>query len=222
MTVVLRNVFGPARLVAFTWLAGAGLLGTAFMLRIHLVQAHWLGLVVLFWLAPLALYDMQRQEVPHMACVAMPCAAAVVYALSVGAWQLGAVAGLAVAASERHAIRDARKERLIFILALPLACIAALASGEAAPGAIAVLGFWLAYELGWWAGADAIVAITLAILWPDIRWLVALGAAHLGAAICLHMLRWWRVRSAGSSRSPVPGLPVICLAALLYVAWSWS
>ncbi len=221
MTVALRDVFGSGQMVALAWLVGVGALGAAIMLRVGVVQAHWPELAVLIWLAPLALYDLRRKEVPHMACVAGPCLAAVVHAFSAGAWQLGAVAGLAVAASERHAIRDARLQRGLFIVALPLASVLALTSGEAAPGAIAVLGFWLAYELGWWAGADAVVAITLAILWPDIRFLAVLGTAHVGVAVCMRVMRWLRrARPMVFSRNPVPGLPVICLAALLYVAWS--
>ena len=220
MTVVLRKVYRSAYLVAFAWLVGAAALGTAFTLRVRVVQAHWLELAVLIWLAPLALYDLRRREVPHIACVAVPCLAALFHSFAAGVWPLGAVGVLAIAASERHAIRHARVGRWIFVLALPLTCVLALVSGEAVPGVFAVLGFWLAYELGWWAGVDAVVAITLAILWPDIRLLAVLGTAHMGVAVCMYVMRWWRsARPEIFTRDPVPGLPVIYLAALMHLVW---
>ena len=159
-----------------------------------------------------------------MACVAVPCAAAVVYSFLKGAWPVGVTALLAVAASERGVLRHVRIERWLFSGALILGGSLALSSGAAVPGGFAVLGFWLAYEVRWWAGADALAAMTLALLWPEIRLLLALGVAHMGAAVCIHMFRLLRSRTIGLRFSPVPGLPVIFLAVLLRTAWSpgWS
>jgi hypothetical protein len=168
-----------------------------------------------------------------MACVAVPCAAAVVYSFLKGAWPVGVIALLAVAASERRVLRHARFERWLFSGALILGGAVALASGEAVPGAFAVLGFWLAYEAGWWAGADALAAMTLALLWPDIRLLVVLAVTNLGAALVIPIVRLLRRadRVAGahlwlfsrqqikSGASQAPGLPSIALAVALLIAW---
>ena len=35
-------------------------------------------------------------------------------------------------------------------------------------GALAVIGFWIAWELNWWGGADAVTAITLCLIWPTV------------------------------------------------------
>ena len=222
MAVFFRNLPKPALLVALAWIAGVVVLGAAYALPVRAVQEFWLELAVLIWLAPLALYDLRRKEVPHMACVVVPCFAAVVHAFAVGAWQLGAVGALAIAASERDAIRHMRARRWLLCVALTLACLLALGSGEVTPGAIAILGFWVAYELGWWAGADALVAITLALLWPDIRLLVLLGIVHIGVAVSIHVLRWWRgARLTIFGLERVPGLPVIYLTVLLRALWSF-
>ncbi|MCC7359924.1 MAG: hypothetical protein IT317_10630 [Anaerolineales bacterium] len=209
------------------WLVGAAALAIAAMQGI--AKANLLELAVLIWLAPLALYDLRRKEVPHMACVAVPCLAAIVYSLAGGIWQLSAAAAIAVVASERSFVRDVRVRRWLFSVALAVACLLVLDSGEAAPGAIGVIGFWLAFELGWWAGADAVVAITLALLWPGVELLVAIAAAHLGIMVILWLARKLRVvceriqggqssmhlQSNAGPGTTLPGLPIITLAVVL-------
>jgi hypothetical protein len=205
------------------------LLGAALLLEMRAAHAYWLELLVLLWLVPLAVYDLQRKEVPHMASVGVPCLAAMVFAVAVGAWQVSAVAALIVAVSERDAIRSRRARRWLLVATLLIVCLLVVASGEAAPGAIAVLGFWLAYELGWWAGADAMAAIALALLWPSTWLLVALAGAHLAVwpfvwlARNLHALPrrdgngdvGMRLRPHTSHGTTFPGLPVITLTVIL-------
>ncbi len=41
-------------------------------------------------------------------------------------------------------------------------------------GALAVIGFWIAWELNWWGGADAVTAITLCLIWLTLDYLLAL------------------------------------------------
>ena len=36
------------------------------------------------------------------------------------------------------------------------------------------MGFWIAWELNWWGGADAVTAITLCLIWPTLDYLLAL------------------------------------------------
>ena len=229
MAAILRSLDQPTRLVGTGWLAGAMLLGTALLLEMRAAHEYWLELLVLVWLAPLAVYDLHRKEVPHMACVGVPCLAAMVYAVAIGTWQLSAVAVLVITASERDAIRSRQSRRWILVVSLLIVCLLVLASGEAAPGAIAVLGFWLAYELGWWAGADAMVAIALALLWPSIWLLVTLAGAHLAVWAVVWLARnlqasprrdgdgdvGMRLRPHTSHGTTFPGLPVITLTVIL-------
>ena len=114
------------------------------------------------------------------------------------------------------------------IKALPAAVLGGFAS---LPGAFAVLGFWLAYELGWWAGADALAAITLALLWPDVRMLVALAIGHLALALVMR-LGWSglgapaigrprHLDEAELERLGAPGLPALVLAVAVLAGWQW-
>lgn len=233
MESALGRALSPARLVILAWLGGAVTLLLALALDLAHTQERWQELAVLIWLAPLAAYDMRHREVPHMACVAVPCAAALVYSFLKGAGTVGAIALLAVAASERRVLRHARMERWAFSSALIMGGLLALASGEAAPGAFAVLAFWLAYEAGWWAGADALAAITLALLDQRVHLLITMGVAHGVALLAVQIARVQRLgrtRKAGTSRSQdiepdppsrttVPGLPVIALTAVLLSIW---
>ncbi len=229
MAASLRSLDQPVRLVGTGWLAGAMLLGIAFLLEMRAAHEYWLELLVLVWLVPLAVYDLQRKEVPHMACVGVPCLAAMVYAVAAGTWQVSVVGALVVAASERNAIRSRQARRWLLVATLLIVCLLVLASGEAAPGAIAVLGFWLAYELGWWAGADAMAAIALALIWPSIWLLVSLAGAHIAVWAVVWLARnlqaslrrdgngdvGMRLPPHTSHGTTFPGLPVITLTVIL-------
>lgn len=219
MAALLRRLDQPTRIVGLGWWAGATLFAAALLLDFSAAHKYPLEWLVLIWLTPLAVYDLQRKEVPHMACVGMPCLAAMVYAVVAGAWQVSVVAALVIAASERDAVYGRKARRWVLISTISFVFLLIVASGDAAPGAIAVLGFWLAYELGWWAGADALAAITLALVWPDVRLLVSLGVAHLAVAGVRLGVRVLLMRSLAAGGTQVPGIPVIGLAALLLLAW---
>lgn len=179
----------------------------------------------LAWLAPLALYDWRKRAVPHIAFVAIPCGLAIITAWLHGMWMLGAVALLVVGVSERRQL-PGPFAALFLSLALPGAVGLIVVSPIAQlPGVLAILGFWAAYELGWWAGADALAAITLAVAWPDIQWLVSLAAAH--GAMSLALPRGQipgyprRLSPAELDQVGVAGLPAIALAAGIYILWQW-
>lgn len=229
MVTILRRLDQSTRLVGLAWVAGFMVFAVGVMLEMSAVRKYWLELLVLGWLVPLAVYDLQRKEVPHMACVGVPCLAAMVYAVATGTWQVSVVGALAVAASEREAFRSRRARRWLLVATLLIICPLVLASGEAAPGAIAVLGFWLAYELGWWAGADTLAAIALAMLWPSIWLLVTLAGAHLAVWLVVWLARnlrasprrvenghrYMHLRPNTSYGTAIPGLPVIALTVIL-------
>jgi hypothetical protein len=235
MEIVLQHALSPARLVILAWLGGTVTLLFALALDFSQAQELWLELAVLIWLVPLAVYDLRRQEVPHITCVAVPCLGAVVYSFLSGTWPVGVITLLAVGASERRVLRNERVERWLFSGALAQGGLLTVVSGEATPGAFAVLGFWLAYELAWWAGADALVAITLALLWPDIKLLSALGVAHIGASLTYSVYRLvCRTKSHSHARmapchlrgqelypNPIPGLPIIGFAVSLLTVWEF-
>src|SRR5262245_47055109 len=108
MAAFLRNLDQPTRLVGLGWGAGATLLAVALTLDVSAAHKYPLEWLILIWLTPLALYDLQRKEVPHMACVGVPCLAAMVCSVVAGTWQVSVVAALVIAVSERRIIRDSR------------------------------------------------------------------------------------------------------------------
>jgi hypothetical protein len=206
------------------WLAA--LIGTVLLMTMVLLRKASLpDFAPLAWLIPLAVYDLRKREVPHIAFVAVPCGLAVLTVFLRGDWTLGALTLLVVAASERHHLPKPFGA-IAFGVAL-IGCVALLffTPFEQTPGAIAIIGFWLAYELGWWAGADALAAMTLAAMWPDVRLLVSLAAAHMVTAIFLHKGRVVtfprRLAADELERIGVAGMPAIALGAAMFSLWQW-
>lgn len=178
-----------------------------------------LFVLALLWLVPLALYDARYRAVPHIAFVAAPCALAMGYAAWRGDWALALIALIAVGASERHRLPAAWGRRVGFIAGL-LAAIGLVtwAAPASLAGALAITGFWLCFEIGWWAGADALVAITVALLWPNVMLLVSLAVAHLGLSIIRgRLIRLPRMLSLTELEAlGEPGLPALALSVLIY------
>jgi hypothetical protein len=170
--------------------------------------------------------------VPHIAFVAVPLAVAALAGAWRGGWTLALMAITFVAMTERARLRPAlHRPALAGGLAVCVGLFV-LSPFELAPGAISLIGFWLAYELGWWAGADTLAAMALALLWPDdIRLLVSLAVAHVVAALAAHfciqrkspLLLLPRKLSADELAAVgVPGLPAIALTAALFAIWKAS
>jgi hypothetical protein len=192
-------------------------------------NSMWVDGLALLWLAPLAFYDLRHRAVPHITTVALPCLLAMIYAANAGTWQLSVLAVTTVLITERYRLRSRRLQPIAFACAVVTSTVLVACSGADAPGAMAIVGFWIAYELGWWAGADALAAITLALVWPDVRLLVSLAAAHLALAL---LARWarrsasptlsWKIRRMDAEeleRSGAPGLPAMVLAVAMMAAW---
>ncbi len=194
---------------------------------VFIVTRAWLPLAVGLWLTPLAVYDLRYKEVPNTGVVLLPLAAAAAGTAWSGNWALAALAGVVVAASERDRLPAALARRVLFFIAGAAAGgLLFLVWPDSLPGAFAILAFWLMYEMRWWAGADALVAITLALLWPDLRLVAALGLAHLLLAPLLRgpaaLLRLGRPRVLTNSELDevaVPGLPALALTAMLTGLW---
>ena len=50
---------------------------------------------------------------------------------------------------------------------------------------LAIIGFWAAWELKCWGGADAVAAITIVVIYPEITFILAFLTVHLIATIGL-------------------------------------
>lgn len=167
------------------------------------------------WLTPLAAYDQRFRQVPHMAWVAGPALLAMAIAAARGDWALSLMGLVSVAASERW--RHTAWQRGLVLLAglLGGGWLLTEVAGPRLIGAAALLGFWMMFELGWWAGADALIALTLTLLWPTAAMVVAIGIAHLVWALVLG--RDWRLPRPLSAQELAacgqPGIPALALAA---------
>lgn len=219
------------------WL-GVGFLPATIAAVLHylLGRVTFIEVIVLAWLVPLALYDLAYHEVPHMAFAVVPCLAGMIYVTLHGDWTLAGVAAVVIAASERNHLPI----KLLRFLAVIVSVLTSLglvlaADPNVIAGVLLVIFFWFAYEMGRWAGADALVAITLTLLWPDLRFTLLFAIAHLALAVVFRPALLKHLAAPGNAfqkllafhplspdeleRVGNPGLPPLALAVALLVIW---
>lgn len=221
----------------------AAWLGASFLPAIIAAMLHYLlgrvtfiEIIVLAWLVPLALYDLAYHEVPHMAFAVVPCLLGMIYVAWRGDWTLAGVAAMVIAASERHHLPLKFLRSFVVMVAVLTALGLILAADpKVIAGVLLVIFFWFAYEMGRWAGADALVAITLALLWPDLRFTLLFAIAHLALAVVFrpallnhlaapgnafqNLLAFHPLSTGELERVGNPGLPPLALAVALLVIW---
>ena len=171
--------------------------------------------VIVVWLAIVSWFDLRKGEIPHSAWVIVPLVFAGAYRAWQGDWQLVVLATLVALVSERE--RLARwihlEETGRVITWLPLILLALFWSAQQAPlPALSILGFWVAWELGWWGGADAVTAITLMLVLPGTDFYIALFGCHAVVALGLTVFTYKQERKVKLHR--LPGLPIMLLAVL--------
>jgi hypothetical protein len=180
----------------------------------------WMTIPVLTWLATISWFDVKKREIPHSAWVIIPLACAMVYRLIMGDWQLVVLAVLVSLVSERS--RLAKMTNLPFdgwsFWIPPLFLLAYWGIFANTVGTLGILGFWIAWELHCWGGADAVACIALVLLWPNIAFVIALLSVHLVAAIAAtiySLLREHRLHLHN-----LPGLPLLLATFLVYLIFS--
>lgn len=167
----------------------------------------WLAAVAVPWLAVLSWMDIRTRRISHMAWVGLPFLAACLFRLVTGDGWLAGLALLAALASERERISFLRGTALVNWAGAGL--LLCLLAGEQSMGCMAVLGFWLGWEGKVWGGADALAAIVLAMLWPDVYLVLSLVGAHLWVVTGLAVVRRsWRVGF-------IPGMPALLITVLI-------
>ena len=175
--------------------------------------------VVTLWLILVSWFDLRKGEVPHSAWVIVPLVAAGVYRVWQGGWQLMALAALVILVSERQRLGQWLHfpEVSRIVTWLPLLFLAVYWSVQISPlAAFAVVGFWAAWELGWWGGADAVSAIALSLVWPDPSFFLAFFSCH--AIVALGLMAFTYKEEKKVKFHQVPGLPIMLLAVLCF---SW-
>jgi hypothetical protein len=78
--------------------------------------------------------------------------------------------------------------------------------------ALAIIGFWAAWELKWWGGADAVAAITITLIYPEIAFILAFLIVHVIATIMLSIRSLIKEKTVRLHR--IPGLPLILIAVI--------
>lgn len=169
--------------------------------------------VVVTWLAAVSWFDLRKGEVPHSAWVVVPLVFAGAYCIWLGNWQLAALAGLVSIISERQRISQLLHFQEIgrVLTWLPLLFLAIYWNAQSSPvTAMSIVGFWVAWELGWWGGADAVSAIALTLVWPDNTFFIAFFGCHAVVALGLMAFTYKEEKKVKAHR--LPGLPIMLLA----------
>ena len=173
------------------------------------------GLVVT-WLGIVSWFDIRKNEIPHSAWVVIPLIGAGLYRIWQGDWALVLLAVLVAAVSERYRISQAFgwEELSRIITWLPLLFLGAFLSIQSSPlSALAIIGFWAAWELKWWGGADAVSAITICLIWPGIFFIMSFLVIHLIVVIALGLVSMVREQKIKLHR--LPGLPILLASVLI-------
>ena len=196
---------------------------------------NWAGLLpyglALVWLTPLAGYDIRRREVPHIAWVGIPALLMAVVALMRGDWPLATLTGITMLASEAPRLGKGVQRAAWILAAISVPFLIMATRPEALAGALFIVGSWIMFELSWWAGADALAAMALALLWPNMTLLVCVALGH---GLWGVIWRWLRPRTDRAkpargrslrkltpeelSAVGAPGLPSLALATAGYLA----
>jgi hypothetical protein len=174
------------------------------------------GLVVV-WLGIISWFDIRKNEIPHSVWVIIPLIGACFYRTWQGNWALVLLTILVAAVSERERISQlfGWEEIGKMITWFPLLFLGVYLSIQTSPfAALAIIGFWVAWELKCWGGADAVAALTIILIYPEVTFILAFLGIHVIAALGL------AIRSLLKSKSvklhKIPGLPLLLLAILSY------
>ena len=181
-----------------------------------LIFMDWIIFVfVVTWLGIVSWFDIRKNEIPHSAWVVIPLIGAGLYRIWQGDWALVLLAVLVAAVSERYRISQAFgwEELSRIITWLPLLFLGAFLSIQSSPlSALAIIGFWAAWELKWWGGADAVGAMTIILIYPEITFILAFLIVHAITAIMLTIRSLIKEKTARLHR--IPGLPLILIAVI--------
>jgi hypothetical protein len=168
--------------------------------------------VVSLWLAIVSWFDLRKGEVPHSAWIMVPLLAAGTYRAWLGGWQLVVLAALVTLVSERQRFAQLVRfqEAGRMLTWLPLLFLALFWAIQIYPlTAFSIVGFWIAWELGWWGGADGVSAITLSLVWPGTQFFLAFFGCH--SMIALGMMAFSYKAEKKVKLHRVPGLPIMLL-----------
>ena len=174
-------------------------------------------ILVVVWLGIVSWFDIRKSEIPHSAWVIIPLIGACFYRTWQGNWALVLLTILVAAVSERERISHlfGWEEIGKMVTWFPLLFLGIYLSIQTSPfAALAIIGFWAAWELKWWGGADAVSAITLNLINPNTTYILAFLVVHVIAMLVLTFISL--VKSKSVKLHQIPGLPLLFLSVIFY------
>ena len=169
----------------------------------------------LIWLALISWFDIRTRQIPHSAWVGIPFLLGLIYRAMNGGWDLSLLALVVVLASERKfgsSYRYLRNLRSIYSWIPFIGILVYLAGQGNLPAALAILGFWAAWEMRFWGGADALVSITLLLCWPDAPLLISFILVNLILALVATLISLIQERKLRTHH--LPGLPILLISVI--------
>jgi hypothetical protein len=173
--------------------------------------------LALLWLGIVSWFDLRTKEIPHSAWVIVPLCVAVIYRIAYSGWELVVLTLMICVISERKRLGQLSGNNTLasVFVWLPLVVVSFFrAASVNSLGAVAILAFWLAWELHCWGGADAVASITLILLWPEMTLVLALLVVHLIAALTVTFVSL--VRDRKFQLHAIPGLPLLLVTVLVH------
>jgi hypothetical protein len=170
---------------------------------------------VVFWLGIISWFDIRKNEIPHSAWVVIPLFGAGVYRVWQDGCALVLLTAFVVIVSERKWISNLFQIEGIgrIVTWLPLLFLGLFFAIQLSPiAALSIIGFWVAWELKWWGGADATAALTIILIYPVLPFILAFLGVHIIATIGLTISSLVRDKSVKLHK--IPGLPLLLLAVL--------
>ncbi len=172
----------------------------------------WITFPTLIWLGIVSWFDLRTRQIPHSAWVAIPFLLGCGFRVHHGGWELALISIFMLIVSERKFISKIRYLHPLksIFLWVPIIALAAINAGtRSLIPTLGVIGFWVAWELQIWGGADAMVSMTLVLIWPDGELLVSLFLANLLVALIATGVSLVRERKFRIHE--LPGLPILLL-----------
>jgi hypothetical protein len=173
--------------------------------------------LVTVWLGIVSWFDIRKSEIPHSAWVIIPLIGACFYRTWKGDWALVLLTLLVASVSERERISRLLGWEEIgqMITWFPLLFLGVYLSIQTSPiAALAIIGFWAAWELKWWGGADAVAAMALIMIYPELTLILAYLVVHMIASIGLTV--YSLMINKTMKLHCIPGLPLLFLTVLSY------
>lgn len=179
---------------------------------------NWIILgLVLLWLAIISWFDIRKNEIPHSLWVIIPLIGACFYRTWQGDCSLVFLTILIVAISERGRISQlfTWKEIGKMITWFPVLFIGVYLSVQGSPfAALAIIGFWAAWELKWWGGADAVAAMTIILIYPEESFFLSFLAVHIFVSVGLLIISL--IREKKNKIHKIPSLPLLWAAVFIF------